>query len=637
MNEHAPQPTNEQPDMAKFSARDVFLDTVQEVQSYGPLEKSDVKAFANELGIEDDYSKWHATVPGLKVLDREKLQSEIDSRETDPTAEEAVNIQHDQRQAEYDELFAGKTDEDIEKEISRNSHEKRVLEHNEAYQLENQARGERNIAKAAEIEKIKLHNEKVAKNNELADKYMDRYDDIVGTTNLNSLSYTELGRLLGEKTSYKIPKDEYVERLKTLQGTLRRQGKLAHMDPKEIPNAFADTNTPAITTNESTLATIDAMKSFNKNMLRAQLEKSDAVQEQPEGMNEKAINLAEQYANTPEADKEAFLKAHADEYLSQLIGLVNDIKANKVPLSGMSPREIEGVMQPLYDYMMNHYEGVDGERFTEEEARNFLGGIYKQNVTPLFENATPAVSTPEADVPPVDVLALSNEYAKFKTPEERISFLDENTESIHALIRDMMLAQDNGETPLADMPRAEAQQIFKLVGGYLRLNNEADTESLVNFWHKLNGTKPAEVKTAPEAAKEQTVNAAAAKVGKTATGRIWSSSKDPIWNTSFKELKASYKDGQQANETGKIGKLFNRAGRTKTAGKINNVYQNMKARRGKTAPMAGVSFGVAGLGAMSQAEANGMAQRADVQKPTNGAQDKASDPSLKVMAHGRRS
>ena len=604
MNEHTPQPTNEQPGMAKFSAKDVFLDTVQEIQSYGTLEKNDVNAFANELGVEDDYSKWHSTVPGLKVLDREKLQSEIDSRGSDPTAEDAEKIQHDQRQAEYDELFAGKSDEDVDNEISRYSHEKKVFEHNKSYRLENEARGERNALRDTD------------------------------STELQKKTITELAGLLKEKPDFKTSKSDYIKRIKGIQDGL----KASSAEPLDLI-------TPQINTNESTAQTIDAIVKFNKNLLKAQLEKPITPAEQEENPHANAINLAEQYLKVSEKDKAAFLKEHADEYLSQFIALVNDIKANKIPLSGLNPHELEGIMQPLNDYLVNQYEGVNGERFNEEEVRSFLGNIYKQNVTPILERELLATASPEVTTTPLtaeelkaaSLLGLSGDFAKFTTRDERIAFLDANREGIHDLVRDMMHTIDKGEVPFADMPDAEAKQIFKMVVGYLKRNHGADKESLINFWYRLNGTKPAEATTSPEAAKNQAVNTTAVSVGQTATGRIWSPSKDPIWNTSFAKLKTSYREGQQVKDTGRVGKAANWAGRTKVAGKINNVYQNVKARRGNASPVAGASFAVAGVGAMSQAEARGMAQRADVQKPSNGAQDQGSDPSLKVVAHGRRS
>ncbi|HMT55865.1 MAG TPA: hypothetical protein PKD20_03235, partial [Candidatus Saccharibacteria bacterium] len=338
-------------------ASQILIDTVTEL---GDVSRDEVAAFSQELGLNDDYLKPHASVPGMKVLDRERLKNNDKF-----TSEDAENLQHNQRQAEYDELFAGKSDEDIDNEIRRNSHQKRVEEHNARHRAENEARGKRNAERIAETEQ---HNRIVDRYNTLVDERMARREEIITSTGLDKLSYTELGALLGEKPNYKVPKYEYIKRVQALQKELQESEALPHKEHIEVANGFIDMTTRTVKNSESTNQTIEAMRSFNKQALQAHIEKSAENNEASttpltkEQLLRQSIDLGTVFKSLKTAEERTeFIKKHSTELSNQLVLLMSKTEEGKSQLESLSVKEIENLFEPLREFMTTIFLDEKGQ------------------------------------------------------------------------------------------------------------------------------------------------------------------------------------------------------------------------------------------------------------------------------------
>ncbi len=473
-------------------ASQILIDTVTEL---GDVSRDEVAAFSQELGLNDDYLKPHASVPGMKVLDRERLKNHDKF-----TSEDAENLQHNQRQAEYDELFAGKSDEDIDNEIRRNSHQKRVEEHNARHRAENEARGKRNAERIAETEQ---HNRIVDRYNTLVDERMARREEIITSTGLDKLSYSELGALLGEKPNYKVPKYEYVKRVQALQKELQASEALPYKEHIEVANGFIDMTTRTVKNSESTNQTIEAMRSFNKQALQAHIEKSAENNEASttpltkEQLLRQSIDLGTVFKSLKTAEERTeFIKNHSTELSNQLVLLMSKTEEGKSQLESLSVKEIENLFEPLREFMTTIFLDEKGQPLTKSEVENFLGTIYKEAVSErIFGNSAEAdvavqaeaVVAPEAVVPSVAIHELSKLYTSLATREEKIAFIEANRENLHDLVGSIMRANDAGELPLENLSPEEARDAYRLISGYLVVNHGADRESLTNFWNRLNG------------------------------------------------------------------------------------------------------------------------------------------------------
>jgi hypothetical protein len=429
---------------AKERATGILLDTIHELDQYGDVTRDEVAQMGNELGLDTDYSKWRSGT-GLKMLDRTRLDADIEERRakvTGPSAEEAERIQHDQRQAEYDALFEGKSDEEIENEIRRNSHQKLVDEHNAKNRAENERRGERYA--------------------------------LVQESHLRNKSVTELASLLGEKPDFKQSKEDYVRRVESLQNEVREEMQA---------NNTVDLVSRTVENSPETSKTIDALKAFNKNMLRAHAGVSAEASNLSQ--NQRTARLGDEYGKLATDEERAdFIKSHSKELFNQLITMVNEVHDGKTPLSDLSEDEITQLYAPLSDYMLHEYRGENGEKLTKEQVDKFLNGVRSQiaqahdaQIDGTFEEINPTSAVQE----------LAKSFKQLKTKEERQAFLDEHHDAVHNLLSDLMHAIDEGEAPFDQLSNDESDEAFTLLREYLLLNHDADTKSVSNFWRKLHG------------------------------------------------------------------------------------------------------------------------------------------------------
>lgn len=201
---------------AHKNTEDALRETVKELAEYGhETSQFEHEVMSKQLGLDSKpAAQWKSEV--------------ANDNDASPSAEEAEKLQHDERQAAYDALFAGKSDADIDREVAGAGYRRRQREAEAKHAAETEAR----VKSHADREKLK------------------NLEDV------QKMSMSELADILGEKPDFKVSKADYVARVKAKQ-----------QEAIEYKAPTVDLVTPAVKEpSESTKATIEAIKKFHKEM-----------------------------------------------------------------------------------------------------------------------------------------------------------------------------------------------------------------------------------------------------------------------------------------------------------------------------------------------------------------------------------
>lgn len=223
-------------EQSRTNARDVLFSTIDELKDQGEqLNDQDLKSMVKELGLEDEFTQWHgnSAVKTFRIEDLKKAHEEWSESKVNPTQASLDEKQHASKQAAYDEMFSGKSQNDIDREVEASGWRRKSAEATKAV---NNSIAERNAAGAAKKE-------------------------LKDASDLQNKNITELSELLGEKPSFSASKAELIARVKA------KQKEITDEEPVDLV-------TPAQPDmNNSTLETVAALKKFQTSMGEAKTKK----------------------------------------------------------------------------------------------------------------------------------------------------------------------------------------------------------------------------------------------------------------------------------------------------------------------------------------------------------------------------
>lgn len=225
-------------DAAEARAEAVLHETVHEL---GDVSQSEYAGYRDELGLSPVHEHWKG---GSAAFDRQSAldaaAEHVNGPDSEAVQERELAESHDERQAFYNNFFGGMSDEEIARKADGISYKKKVAEHTEKHDAE-----------VAQRHEEAMHDQ-----------------ELKNARNLKSMSITELAGLLGEKPSFQTSKSEYISRIEARQKELSQpesSGVLEVREPKP---------------DESTKATVQAMKDFHKGKLSGNTSDSNVDDEE---------------------------------------------------------------------------------------------------------------------------------------------------------------------------------------------------------------------------------------------------------------------------------------------------------------------------------------------------------------------
>src|SRR6056297_1365606 len=101
-------------EQAVDNSKQILFDTVNELE--GDLSKSDYLKYAEQLGLPEDYYDWHGN-SAVKTFDKKQLIEDAArfKQDREQAGDREAETLHDERQAEYDQLLDGLSNDDIER------------------------------------------------------------------------------------------------------------------------------------------------------------------------------------------------------------------------------------------------------------------------------------------------------------------------------------------------------------------------------------------------------------------------------------------------------------------------------------------------------------------------------------------
>lgn len=216
---------------ARQQSEAMLHETLAEI---GSVSQQDYSTYREQLGLPANHDHW---VGNSAVFDKKSVIEEAMHKAEDIDANQAETIQHDQRQAEYNDMFTGLSDSDIERKVEAGGYHRSKVIHNETQNGLLEKRKAENSAR--------LDYESTAE---------ESFNNLQNAKDLDKLGISELASLLSEKPDYSLSKREYVTKV----GVAKAQAKSTSVQnnsgvlPVFLPKQTA-----------STKETIQAVKEFH--------------------------------------------------------------------------------------------------------------------------------------------------------------------------------------------------------------------------------------------------------------------------------------------------------------------------------------------------------------------------------------
>lgn len=323
---------------AKQAAEGALLHTVAELGQYGhDVSKADYIKMAGELGLDQKYMKF-VGASALQSFDKDSLAADVaNSRAL--TGDDAENLQHNSRQAEYDAMAkeVGPETED------QRDHRVKLYTHNKAYNEETEARV---LKREREQEEIADSNLEIDSHNAEINEKIAKREEIMNADNLDDKTVSELAALVGEKPNYKKSKSDYVRQVRETQETVKDVDlKSELLERAEWKPITVDMATPANRApSDVQTETVEILKRFQKGDMSGETRVIDLTESAFNNDLNDLLDILEEREQNGQLSPERHLE------MIELARLVQSQSEVIDTVTGKSPEVVDNNTRELAEY-----------------------------------------------------------------------------------------------------------------------------------------------------------------------------------------------------------------------------------------------------------------------------------------------